>query len=686
MGLCHSSNSLTIEQSLNHDKHLDIYTVVWLDNRIKKSKKIISPQQQQQLRTIINDIKIFENENDCEEYIKQMSEDEYIILIINDQIEEKFISYTHNLQQIFSIYIYSSNKINIDQQWINQYNKINSICLNYDELIKQIEFDQLKYKYINNKILFDIFHIDKLNDFNDKFIYSQIFIDILLQLEPMPNDMNNFIILCRNQYKGNKFLLNILHEFQKNYTSNSAIWWFTRDTFISQILNKALRTQNIELIFLLRFFIHDIEQQLKQDLCLTPIKVYRFELLSNKELELLKNSIGQFISINNFLLTKLNRELALSSSKISLNNNNNNDFQSVLFEITGESNLDKIKPFSYITLQKFFHNNNEEEILFMLGSIFQIKNIYQNENNLWIIEMILSSRTNSYLKSIFKNYINDNNENDDEIDLLSFGCILQKMNKLDEAKKYYSRLLNELSEEDERIPYCLLNLGNIEFIQNNYHLSLEWLLKSLDISLRTLKSNDILFARIYYSMGHVYNQKNDIKLALESYDKAIIIWKQSIDDYYLNIAECMNNIGIIYKNENNYLLALECFKKTLIILEKYVSNDDFDISKTHCNIASTYRQLGQYDLALEHYNLSFKILQKCYSLNHPNIAKALGNIGIVHALKGERPKALLCYEKAAEIYRHTLPPTHINNIKIEQLIRNLSSPHRKLSFGPIETR
>ncbi|CAF0821311.1 unnamed protein product [Rotaria sordida] len=684
MGLCHGSNSSTIEKSLNPNENLDIYTIIWLDNKNKKkSQKNISIQQ---LRTIINHLKIFEDENDCEEYIKQMSQDEYIIFITDDQIGEKFISRIHHLQQIFSIYIYSSNN-NIDQPWINQYNKIKSICLNYNELIKQIEFDQIKYKYIKNKILFDIFYIDKLNNSNDKFIYSQIFIETLLQMDSMPNDMNDFITLCRNQYKGNKFQLNILREFQQNYTSDYALWWFTRDTFISHLLNKALRIQNIDLIFLLRFFIHDIEQQLKEYHCLTPIQVYRYELMLNRELDLLKDSIGQFISINNFLLTQVNRDSALPSSIISLNNT---DFQSVLFKITTDSNLDKIKPFAYITSQNSFHNtNNQDEVLFMLGSIFEIKNIYQDINNLWIIEMELSSRTNKHLKPIFKNYKNNDNNNDDdddEINLLSYGYILQKMNKLDEAKKYYCRLLNELSDEDERLGCCLLNLGNIDFLNKNYDTSLEWLLKSLDISLRTLQPNDIFFARIYYSMGHVYNEKNESKLALESYDKAIIIWKQSIDDNYLNIAECMNNIGIIYKEENNYSLALEFFKKTLTILEKYISHDDFDISKAQCNLASTYRQLGQYDLALEHYNISFKILQKYYSMGHPNIAKALGNIGIVHALKGERQKALLYYEKAAEIYRHTLPPTHTNNIKIEQLIRNLSMPHPKLSFGPIESR
>jgi len=495
-------------------------------------------------------------------------------------------------------------------------------------------------------------------------------------MDPMFNDMTNLISLCRHQYKGNKYQLNILREFQQNYSSNNAIWWFTRNKFISQILNKALKTQNLDLIFLFRFFIHDIEQQLRENQCLTPIKVYRYQLMSNKDLQLLKDSIGQFISINNFLLTNMNRDSVLPFSKIS---SNNNDYQYILFEIIADFNLDKVKAFGNITSQ-----NDQNEILFMLGSIFQLNNIYQNDNEQWIIEMTLTSKTNKYLKIIFDNLNNENN--DDEINLLSFGYILQKMNKFNETEKYYHRLFNELSDDDERIRYCCLNLGNIALIKDDYDSSLEWLFKSLDISIRTLQSNDTFLALIYLSMGHVYNGKNDSKLAIEYYNKAIIIWKHSIDDNYLNIAECMNNIGIIYKQDKDYLLALECFKKTLIILEKYLLNDHFNLSKTHSNLASTYRQLGEYDLALEHYNLSYKILEKYYSLDHPNIAKALGNIGIVYALKGERQKALLHYEKAAEIYRNTLPLTHINNIKINQLIRNISTPNRRISFGLIETK
>jgi len=677
MGSCHGSNKSSNEKIFIQNENLEIFSLIWLDNTINKSQKNISIQQQ--FRTIINFIKIFQNQDNCEEYIRQMSKDECIIFIVNDQLGETIIPYIHDLQQIFSIYIYSLNK-NIDQQWINQFKKIKSICTDYDEILNQIEIDQIRCKYIKDEILLNIFHIDTLNNSNDEFLYSQILIDILLQMDPMIHDMNDLISLCRNQYKGNKYQLNILREFQQNYSSDNAIWWLTRDTILSEILNKALKTKNLDLIFLFRFFLHDIEQQLQQYQCLIPIKVYRYQLMSNKDLQLLKDSIGQFISINNFLLTNVNRDSVLPYHKLS---SNNNDYQSILFEISADFNLDKIKPFSNITLQKY-SQNDQIEVLFMLGSIFELNNIHQDDNNLWIIEMRLTSKTNRHLKSTFEDLNNDNN--DDDINLLSFGYILQKMNKFNETEKYYYRLFNELSDEDEHIGSCCLNLGNIAFIKTDYDSSLEWLLKSLEISFRTLQSDDKFFALIYNSLGHVYNAKNNSKSAIESYNNAIIIWKQSIDENYLNIAECMNNIGIIYKQEKDYLLALKCFKETLNILEKYLSHDHFDLCKTHSNIASVYRHLEQYDLALEHYNISLKILEKYYSSDYLNIAKVLGNIGIVYALEGEQENALFYYKKAADIYRHILPLTHINNIKIDQLIQNVSLANPRLSFGTIDAK
>lgn len=121
MGLCHGKTHSNNEQ-LNAKDNLGIYMIIWLENNEKIFRKSLSIQRK--LRTIINNLKLFNNEDECEEFLKRTSEDEFIIFIINDQLAEKFIPRIHNLKQIFSIYIYSSNKKNIDQQPISQYAKV----------------------------------------------------------------------------------------------------------------------------------------------------------------------------------------------------------------------------------------------------------------------------------------------------------------------------------------------------------------------------------------------------------------------------------------------------------------------------------------------------------------------------------------------------------------------------------
>ncbi|CAM4852394.1 unnamed protein product, partial [Rotaria magnacalcarata] len=82
--------------------------------------------------------------------------------------------------------------------------------------------------------------------------------------------------------------------------SNQAVWWYTRDSFVYRLLNKALRVQNIDLLFLFRFFIRDIEVQLKQYQCSSLVRVYRGQLMSTDELDQLKMSLGEYISVNSF--------------------------------------------------------------------------------------------------------------------------------------------------------------------------------------------------------------------------------------------------------------------------------------------------------------------------------------------------------------------------------------------------
>ncbi len=498
---------------------------------------------------------------------------------------------------------------------------------------------------------------------NGQFVHSQLLIDCLLRMKPTLIEQNELVYVCKEQYKGNPHELSIINDFEKNYTSYRAIRWYTRPSFLYRLLNKALRVLNINLIYLFRFFIRDLHRQLLEYQCSSSIRVYRGQLMTNDELQILKDSIGKFISINSFFSTSLNRDLALVFSRDSIH------CQRVLFEIDAYPQLNSDKPFANISPYSYFPD--ESEVLFMLGSIFRLVNISCNDDRLWIIHMTLSSGNDHDLKPIFEHMKNQHSQ--DKTDLLSFGHVLRDMGKFDEAENFYRRLLDPLPTDSQELSRCYHALGIIAYEKGEYESSLDWHERALEIKLRSLKSDDPHLANSYNSIGTIYERKKDYTRALQSFHKSLIILKQAFGDDHPKVAICLNNIAGIYQAEKRYNEALKYNQKALNIREKHLPADHPDLGASHSNIGIIYRCLGHYNFAIEHHYQSLKIHQKSLPPQHPQIASTLNNVGLVYEDKGAYQQALGSYEKAALIYRHALPSTHPNIIKTEQFIQRVLS-------------
>ena len=63
--------------------------------------------------------------------------------------------------------------------------------------------------------------------------------------------------------KNNAAVLRAIDEFERDYEKHSPTWWYTRDCFVYRMLNKALRTCDIEVITKFGLFIKDLHCQLK---------------------------------------------------------------------------------------------------------------------------------------------------------------------------------------------------------------------------------------------------------------------------------------------------------------------------------------------------------------------------------------------------------------------------------------
>jgi len=107
----------TVSEAINYE----IFSLVWLDSQADELPEYNNVQEK--LRTIINYLKIFENLDQCEQYIRSISKYDRLILIVNYPFAQEITSRIHSLRQLSSIYIYGANK-ETNEQWIEQYPKV----------------------------------------------------------------------------------------------------------------------------------------------------------------------------------------------------------------------------------------------------------------------------------------------------------------------------------------------------------------------------------------------------------------------------------------------------------------------------------------------------------------------------------------------------------------------------------
>ncbi|CAF1418416.1 unnamed protein product [Adineta steineri] len=455
------------------DKSLEIFSLIWLDANVNVKD---TRETEVKLRSIINHIQKFQDIKQCQHYIEQTSEKDRLVFIVSGSLGREIVPFIHQLRQVISVYVYCIDKKS-NEQWAIKFSKIKSVVIDLDELVSQIAADHKIQKKIEEPLPIYTFTTNvgagkSTIGVNGQFVFSQILIDCLLRLKSNEMDKNELINCCQSEYVGNFTELNNLHEFQQDYSPDKVLWWYTKETFFYKILNAALRTQNIHMIFLFRAFIYDIYRQLQESQSKRPLQVYRSQLMSSDELDSLKNNIGQFISINSMFSTSKQRTTALFllgdiTTQI--------DSERVLFEIDADPNIVNTKPFADISKHSDFPD--ESEVLFMIGSIFRLNNISRNDDQIWIIKMTLCNDDEHDLKQVLM-YMKQQIENE-ETNLRTLGNVLWEMGKFDLAEKYLIRSLKELASNDPLHISLYEDLGKLASQRGDYDMSMKWRQKLL---------------------------------------------------------------------------------------------------------------------------------------------------------------------------------------------------------------
>lgn len=101
-----------------NDEYVDRFSLIYTNFNLQDIENI-----EQKLEPIINNFIKFEDLEQCQQYIQQTSSTDRLILILNSEFGRQLIPSIHQLQQVISIYIYSTNT-DSNEEHFSKYSKV----------------------------------------------------------------------------------------------------------------------------------------------------------------------------------------------------------------------------------------------------------------------------------------------------------------------------------------------------------------------------------------------------------------------------------------------------------------------------------------------------------------------------------------------------------------------------------
>lgn len=675
------------------------FRLVWLDSEINAKDNNLGDSVVQ-LRHFVNTINIFTGADQCIDFLSDVLL-EKVFMIVSGNLIQSLISLIHDIAQLSDIFVISDNQ-DLDEQSAKNWSKVRGIFSNVNHIHNLLE-QAIRSCDLNNTPISFVSVDNALNtnidQLDQSFMYTQILKEILFQIEYSEQSVHDFIVFCKHTFADNNSTLSEITKFENQYHLKSPVWWYTSKTFIYMMLNRVLRTQDVNTILKMGFFIYDLHQQIEK-LHLTQfadkqglVIVYRGQSLFNDQFKKLMESKGGLISFNSFLSTSEDRQVALAFAQ---SNSDNVGSVGILFQITVDT---RISTTPYARIDEFTQYKAERELLLSMHSVFRIGDIEMSEDNknLWIVNLKMTEDNDPLLNALTEHL---RQETHGTTGWHRLGLLLIKLHKFDKAEEVYQMLLNQCMSDENEKAILFSHLGYIKQEQSDYIMATKFYDQELEILKRILpkfhpriidgyekfgnltmefgeysKAISVLeavlrmkrnilppddpgLAHSYGNIGHAYEKMNDYPKALLAYEKALEIFKRTLPANHPTLAAVYNSIADVYNNVGEYTQALLLYQKALEIKQRILPSDHLTLAGSYNCMASVHFNRGEYSEALSYLETSMAIMQTSDTCNRSDLAACYGNIGSTYESLGEHSKALSFYEKSFQIQQECFQSDH----------------------------
>jgi hypothetical protein len=240
---------------------LENLVLIWLD-AMSENMDGDAPNTRAELRCVVHTLKTFSDAQKCIKFI-QDNPNEKILLVISGTFSQEIVPLVEAQPQLVAVYVFCEN-VSKYKQWINQHAKVKDAFNDIREMCKRLKLDSKQWNNDLNTFTSIPSTTEDDQSNQQSFVYTQLFKEILIEMEYDVDGKEKFIEFCKSICSKNPEELPYIEEFERKYQDHTPVWWYTTDCLAYQILNRAIRTQDIPTILEAGFFLRDLHKQLTE--------------------------------------------------------------------------------------------------------------------------------------------------------------------------------------------------------------------------------------------------------------------------------------------------------------------------------------------------------------------------------------------------------------------------------------
>lgn len=180
-------------------------------------------------------------------------------------------------------------------------------------------------------------------------------------------------------------------------------------------------------------------------------------------------------------------------------------------------------------------------------------------------------------------------------------------------------------------------LGNIEFLDNNYSLALEW----FDEALRLLHKKgeyEIAVVKCLHRKAVAHDKIGEYDKSIECFGEVLRLGKKIWGMNHIELSNILNSVGNVHRNRGEVRRALKCYEESLRIRSQ--SGDKLGVANSKNNIGALFMSMDRTETARRFYAEALRIKTEVLGPDNIETSRTLYNLGQVYVAEKKYAQGL----------------------------------------------